>query len=155
MVVSEKELTRQFATENCKKAAEVYQSQKTKEKHGTNRVKSSQQKRISSKATRSTMKDRHIKKTSAKPSLPVGISTKPKQVKSHSNERAPSIKIVNHVARSSAEVCKRPSEASVKNPSFHSTSQALNRSHLASCVEPHTDNQEEEEEQKFHLLRDG
>ena len=145
-------MSRKCATDSCKKAAKVYQSGNVKDS-----VKSSQERRSSTKTVRSVMKGGHITKqssgtSSGKPSTLVDISTA-RRAKTHSSEHVPSVKIVNHVAKSS----KRPSkmaEAIVKNPSFHSTSQASNDSLLASCVEPHSDYQEEKET-KFDLLQDG
>lgn len=153
-------MSRKCATDSCKKAAKVYQPGKMEEKYSIDSVKSSQQRRSSSKTVRSKMKGGHITKqssgtSSAKPSIPVSsvdISTA-RKAKTHSSECVPSVKIVNHVAKSSKRHSKM-AEGTVKNPPFYSTSQASNDSSSASCVEPHSDYQEEEET-KFDLLRDG
>ena len=126
-----------------------------KEKYSIDSVKSSQQRRSSSKTVRSKMKGGHITKqssgtSSVKPSIPVSsvdISTA-RKAKTHSSECVPSVKIVNHVAKSSKRHSKM-TEGTVKNPPFYSTSQGSNDSSSANCVEP------QEEEMKFDLLRDG
>lgn len=142
-----------------------------KEKHTSTGVKSvNPSSRHKSSASKDHQVTKHSSTSREKALQPAAsksvISSKANKVKSRhlppsEHNTVPAVKIVKHAARSS-EVCRRPGiqesprVRSVVSPSSHSAGQASSASRLASVVAPHADYQEEEEEdRKFHLFRDG